>query len=50
MYLFLFLDSEVVKPVIDLTIRVLKSYETKILSVELDRLLQEVSELNKNFT
>ncbi|CAF3719635.1 unnamed protein product [Rotaria sordida] len=37
-------DSEIVRPVIDSTIRVLKTYETKILSIELNHLLQEIIE------
>ncbi|CAF3727151.1 unnamed protein product [Rotaria sp. Silwood1] len=35
-------DSEIVRPVVDSTIRVLKTYETKILSIELNHLLQEI--------
>ena len=37
-----FIDSEIVKPVLDPTLRVLKTYAPKILSIEVDRLLQEV--------
>ena len=37
------IDSEIVKPVLDSTSRVLKTYAPKILSVEVDRLLQEVT-------
>ena len=36
------LDSELVKPVFDSTMRLLKQYAPKILSVEVDRLIQEV--------
>jgi hypothetical protein len=39
---FVFLDSEIVKPALDPTIRILKAYAPKILSIEVDRLLQEV--------
>jgi hypothetical protein len=35
-------DSEIVKPVLDPTIRILKTYAPKILSIEVDRLLQEI--------
>lgn len=38
-------DSEIVKPVLDSTLRILKAYAPRILSVEVDRLLQEVREL-----
>ncbi|CAF3634590.1 unnamed protein product [Rotaria sordida] len=37
-------DSEIVKPVLDSTLRVLKTYAPKILSIEVDRLLQEIVE------
>lgn len=46
MYAMFCLDSEIVKPVIEQTIRVLKSHENKILSVELDQLLQEVNKIS----
>lgn len=39
---FFFIDSEIVKPVTDSTLRILKAYAPKILSIEVDRLLQEV--------
>lgn len=35
-------DSEIVKPVLDSTLRILKSYSSKILNIEIDRLLQEI--------
>ncbi|CAF3670140.1 unnamed protein product [Adineta steineri] len=35
-------DSEIVKPVLDPTLRILKTYAPKILSVDVDRLLQEI--------
>ena len=38
-------DSEIIKPVLDSTLRILKAYAPRILSVEVDRLLQEVREL-----
>lgn len=41
-HLSLDLDSELVKPVFDSTMRLLKQYAPKILSVEVDRLIQEV--------
>jgi hypothetical protein len=41
-YAWYSLDAEIVKPVLDSTIRILKTYGTKILSIEVDRLLQEV--------
>jgi hypothetical protein len=44
--LFFFLDSEIVKPVLDPTLRILKTYAPKILSIEVDRLLQEVKTKN----
>ncbi|CAF3325058.1 unnamed protein product [Rotaria socialis] len=37
-------DSEIVKPVVDSTLRILKAYASKILSAEVDRLLQEIVE------
>ncbi|CAF1020451.1 unnamed protein product [Adineta ricciae] len=35
-------DSEIIKPVLDSTLRILKAYAPRILSVEVDRLLQEI--------
>ncbi len=48
-YILFSLDAEIVKPVIDSTLRILKAYQTKILSIETDDLLQEVNHLSINF-
>jgi len=40
------LDSEIVRPIADSTISSLKTYETRILSTELDRLLDEVNKFD----
>jgi len=37
------LDSEIIKPIADSTVRMLKTYETRIFSIELDRLLEKVN-------
>ncbi len=44
-----FLDSEIVRPIADSTISSLKTYETRILSTELDRLLDEVNKVDLCF-
>ena len=36
------LDSELVKPVLEPTLRLIKNYAPRILTVQVDRLLQEV--------
>jgi hypothetical protein len=43
------LDSEIVRPIADSTISSLKTYETRILSTELDRLLDEVNKVDLCF-
>lgn len=41
---FFFEDTEVVRPLADSTIRLLKTYEIRILSTQVDRLLEEVKD------
>ena len=46
----LIIDSKTVKPILDPTLRVLKTYAPKIVFVEVDRLLAEIDSISIQMT